>query len=86
MLSYELIKEEVVSEIQLLLKLDNTISPDKNLLMLGLNSLKAIELIVILEEKFNVEFLDEELTIDLVENVNVLTEKIINKLNHQSDS
>ncbi|KMQ32191.1 acyl carrier protein [Bacillus cereus] len=76
----ELVQEKILSEIQSLLNYNDNISIEQNLFVLGLDSLKSIELIVNLEEAFNIEFDDEELSSNLVENVDALSKRVFEKI------
>jgi len=49
---------------------------------LGLDSIGILELVVGLEQAFNISFDDSELSIELFENVGSLTSYVNKKLNH----
>ncbi len=61
--------EKILKEIQKFLK-DNTITPSKNLRDLGIDSLDLLDLILEVEEKFNIKIEDEELLeMETIQNV-----------------
>ncbi|WP_340019599.1 acyl carrier protein [Paenibacillus sp. FSL H3-0457] len=74
------IHKTVIRLIQEILNHNLEILNDEDLDSIGLDSLKAINLIVQLEETYEIEFDDEELIFENFSNINVITEQITNKL------
>ena len=66
--------KEVVKIISEVLMLDNnavnSLSGERNLIDIGLDSIKAIEIIVCIEEKFEITVNEEDLLIDKIDNIN----------------
>lgn len=77
-------KREVVKIISGVLMLDNdavnSLSEERNLIDIGLDSIKAIELIVCIEEKFGITVNEEDLLIDKIDNINKII-SLIKKYN-----
>lgn len=48
----------------------NSLSGESNLIDIGLDSIKAIEIIVCIEEKFGITVNEEDLLIDKIDNIN----------------
>lgn len=75
-------KEQIVSVIASALNLEtelvNGTSGDDNLSRVGVDSVNFIEIIISLEDKFNIVFDDEELLLDNLNTLNKL-EKVINE-------
>mgnify|MGYP001088531152 CR=1 FL=1 len=67
-------EKEVVKIISDVLMLDNNVvnslSGESNLIDIGLDSIKAIEIIVCIEEKFGITVNEEDLLIDKIDNIN----------------
>lgn len=79
-LSPEEIKKEVEKIIIETLESDSPISINDNLNEQGLDSMKSISLIVLLEEKFNIEFDDSELILENFIYLEKIVKSILNKL------
>ncbi|MBH0357132.1 acyl carrier protein [Bacillus toyonensis] len=56
------------------------LSQEEDLTMVGLDSIKSIELIVELEAEFNIVFEDNELLLDNFKTINLITELVSQKV------
>lgn len=76
------IEKEIISIISDIAEVDtNEVAPDSNLVKdLGINSIKAIEIVVAAEKRFKVSIRDEEVPrITTVKQIVDLTKELINK-------
>lgn len=73
----EKIIKEIVKE-TLKLNVNKEINDNDDLINLGLDSLKAIEIVVSIEEKFQIEIDDEDLLVDNFASINCI-ENLIEK-------
>ncbi|MBY9077398.1 acyl carrier protein [Paenibacillus sp. HN-1] len=60
------------------------ISEEDNLLLLGVNSISFVKIVVQCEKEFNIAFDEEELDYSLFENVNKLSQCILEKMGVES--
>lgn len=71
-------KKEIMEIVRKTIELEDSVTNEtlasSDLMVLGMNSIMAIQIIVLLESEFNIEFDDEDL---LLENVDSI-EKIVN--------
>lgn len=71
-------KKEIMDIVRKTIELEDSVTNEtlesSDLMVLGMNSIMAIQIIVLLESEFNIEFDDEDL---LLENVDSI-EKIVN--------
>lgn len=71
-------KKEIMEIVRKTIELEDSVTDEtlasSDLMVLGMNSIMAIQIIVLLESEFNIEFDDEDL---LLENVDSI-EKIVN--------
>lgn len=75
-------EERIINIVRKVLELDNSISNEKikheNLFALGMTSILAIQVIILIESEFDIVFEDDDLTMDVVETINSI-QKIVNK-------
>lgn len=62
---------------------DIEINMETDLSELDIDSFKAVQILVDLEETFHIEFFDYELTLDLFENIGKLYEGFLKHVNNQ---
>jgi acyl carrier protein len=89
-MNYEEIELEIKKVINEVLKLD--IAPDDIAgndsfftETLGLDSLNLINFVVALEEKYDIIIDDDDLRVELFENINTITQYIVNKIEEKAN-
>ncbi len=67
-------KDKIISMVKQVIYMDNDMDDDlianADLLALGMDSLMAIQLIIMIESEFNIEMADEDLMLSTVQSVN----------------
>lgn len=78
------IKEKIAAQIASVLRIDieqvKNISEDENLNRIGIDSINFIEIIISLEDEYNIAFEDEELLLENLNTVNKLYKIISDKV------
>lgn len=74
------LQEQITVKVQEVLETTQNIGLDQDLTQIGLDSMKAIVLIVRLEETFNIEFDDEELLMEYYSSINKIADRVALKI------
>ncbi|EGL15173.1 MULTISPECIES: acyl carrier protein [Paenibacillus] len=71
---------QIVSCVNEILQTKESITPETDLFLLGLDSVTAVNLIVSLESQFGITFNDDELIVENFSTVRKITEHVTDKL------
>lgn len=75
----------IISLVEKILNIDLSDHVEINLINNGMDSIKVIQLLVLLEESFGIEFADEDLQMKYFISVNEITKLVTNKINNKGN-